>query len=198
MSSAKSILLAACIMLFAIFLNLLSFLGGYRFRDMQQQPAAPPDTVWIHDAANLSDEKPIGSITAKLPAAKPKKPAARPVTPAATPDSVGTPAADPDSVGTPAADPDSTLATPEKQDSATVTIPIVQRTYEGEHYKAVVQGYNPELVGIDIHFPEISAPKQKRIGWGISFGLQMGYGLTPSGWGPYAGAGGTIGIYLYF
>lgn len=36
-------------------------------------------------------------------------------------------------------------------DSAKVVIPITERTYEDSTYKAVVRGYNPELVSLDIY-----------------------------------------------
>lgn len=81
------------------------------------------------------------------------------------------------------------------RDSALVSIPIVQRTFEGEYYRAVVQGYNPELVGIDIFLPPPPEEKRRpRLGW--SFGVQFGVGLTPAGWQPYIGIGGSWGVEL--
>ena len=79
-----------------------------------------------------------------------------------------------------------------RNDSALVAIPIVEQTFEGEFYKAVVQGYSPLLKSIEIWHPDPPKPKQKW--WSVAVGPQLGYGFTPSGWQPYAGIGVTIGI----
>lgn len=64
------------------------------------------------------------------------------------------------------------------QDSAKVVIPITERTYEDSIYKAVVRGYNPELVSLDIYNSTktitITKTKQPKVVVGI---------------GPYAGFG---------
>ena len=64
------------------------------------------------------------------------------------------------------------------QDSAKVVIPITERTYEDSTYKAVVRGYNPELVSLDIYNSTktitITKTKQPKVVVGI---------------GPYAGFG---------
>lgn len=78
------------------------------------------------------------------------------------------------------------------EDSVAVEIPIEQRFYEGKNYKAVVQGYRPELVSIDVRQPELPTAKKKW--WSVTIGPQVGYGFTPSGWEPYAGVGATVGI----
>lgn len=63
-------------------------------------------------------------------------------------------------------------------DSAKVVIPITERTYEDSTYKAVVRGYNPELVSLDIYNSTktitITKTKQPKVVVGI---------------GPYAGFG---------
>ena len=63
-------------------------------------------------------------------------------------------------------------------DSAKVVIPITKRTYEDSTYKAVVRGYNPELVSLDIYSrtitQTITKTKQPKVVVGI---------------GPYAGFG---------
>jgi hypothetical protein len=80
-------------------------------------------------------------------------------------------------------------------DSVLVEVPIEQRTFEGDNYRAVVQGFHPELVSIDIRFPEIAAPAPQRAKrWRFTVGPQLGYGFTPAGWQPYAGIGITAGI----
>lgn len=78
------------------------------------------------------------------------------------------------------------------RDSALVALPIVQREFEGEYYKAIVQGYQPELVNIQIKIPKHKEKKGLRLGWG--FGFQVGFGITPAGWQPYLGFGATAGM----
>lgn len=134
----------------------------------ERRHTLPPqvDTVWRHDTIKLVKTRPAGAVVATLPVAK---------------------AADNDAI------PDTTSHATQR-DSARVEIPIVQRTFEGQYYRAVVQGYQPELVGIDIRLPEIAAPPSKHKWWSVTIGPQLGYGLTPSGWQPYAGIGVTVGI----
>jgi hypothetical protein len=78
-----------------------------------------------------------------------------------------------------------------------VEIPIEEREYKSEEYYAVVGGYNPYLKHIEV-YPKTSyitttetVTKRKR--WGVSLGVQGGYGITPKGWQPYAGVGVTFG-----
>ncbi|MBO6168486.1 MAG: hypothetical protein J6O51_00785 [Bacteroidales bacterium] len=78
------------------------------------------------------------------------------------------------------------------KDSALVAIPIVEQLFEGEYYKAVVQGFRPVLKSIEIKHPEPPAPAHKW--WSVTIGPQVGYGFTPAGWQPYAGIGVTIGL----
>lgn len=79
------------------------------------------------------------------------------------------------------------------RDSALVEVPIVEKTYEGENYKATVRGFNPELVDMWVKEREttITVPYQKH--WSITVGPQIGFGFTPQGWQPYAGGGVTFG-----
>ena len=78
-------------------------------------------------------------------------------------------------------------------DSVLVEVPIVEKTYEGENYKATVRGFNPELVDMWVKQTErtIFVPSRKR--WSFTAGPQVGFGFTPNGWEPYAGAGVTFG-----
>ena len=79
------------------------------------------------------------------------------------------------------------------RDSVLVEVPMEERTYDGENYKATVRGFQPELVDIWIRQDEryISVPYRKR--WTITVGPQAGFGLTPKGWQPYIGGGITAG-----
>ena len=163
-----------------IFLAILGILLGVAFVSgafvgfKLQRPPEPVkpqvDTVWLPDTAKLTDSKPAGSVVATLPIARP--------------DTVFVPRID--SV---TARVDTIIIA---RDSVAVEVPIEQRTYEGEHYRAVVQGFQPELVSIDIRLPEIAAPKRKW--WSVTVGPQLGYGFTPAGWQPYAGIGVSVGI----
>ena len=184
----NTLLLVAVCVLLSVICVLASWLFCKHFVETHQPPAPKVDTLYLPDTTKLIKEKPVRTVTAKLPVRKPKIENCdnkladsaiflqnRPV------DSTNLSVSSPDSLAV--------------QDSVDVDIPIVQRTYEGEHYRAVVQGYQPELVSIDIKMPEIAAPPQaKQQWWSITIGFQVGYGFTPKGWLPYAGIGGTIGI----
>ena len=78
-------------------------------------------------------------------------------------------------------------------DSVLVEVPIYEKTYAGENYRATVRGFRPELVDIWIKQKEttITVPYRKR--WSFTVGPQVGIGITPQGWQPYAGAGVTFG-----
>ena len=80
------------------------------------------------------------------------------------------------------------------RDSIQVDVPIEQRKYKGNNYTAVVQGYQPELVSIDVRCPVPVAPEDKRKWLAVTVGPQVGFGFTPKGWEPYAGIGVTAGI----
>lgn len=86
------------------------------------------------------------------------------------------------------------LATVER-DTCLVTVPIEQRIYEGERWRAVISGWRPSLDSLMIDRQEITrtirspAPR-----WSV--GIQAGYGLTPRGFQPYIGAGVTMTIRL--
>ena len=75
-------------------------------------------------------------------------------------------------------------------DSADVVIPITQKVYEDSTYKAFVSGYKASLDSFYI-YPQtkiitiIEKPKR----W--HFGITAGYGITPKGFQPYLGLGGT-------
>lgn len=72
-------------------------------------------------------------------------------------------------------------------DSAKVVIPITERTYEDSTYKAVVRGYNPELVSLDIYnstkyYPVVEKVKVKpKIV--VSAGVYGGFGSKGADYG---------------
>ena len=85
-----------------------------------------------------------------------------------------------------------------ERDSATVVIPLEQRVYEGEYYKATVEGYRPSLVDMQLKIPAVLVTETrtvtKRKPWSVTIGPQLGYGITPAGLHPYAGVGVTFGL----
>lgn len=86
-------------------------------------------------------------------------------------------------------------------DSAKVTIPITQKIYETELYKAYVSGYHPSLDSLlifqqtqIIHVKDYQKPKR----WGI--GIQVGYGVTMSRtpqFSPYIGVGISYNLFNF-
>ena len=91
------------------------------------------------------------------------------------------------------------IATPKQEqlDSAEVELPITERTYVDEEYKAVVQGYNPILKSIEVYprtaYITTTETIKERKRWGVSLGVQGGYGITPQGMQPYVGVGISFG-----
>ena len=79
------------------------------------------------------------------------------------------------------------------RDSVLVEVPMEEKTYTGEDYRATIRGFQPELTDIWIRQREtiITQPYRKR--WSFTVGPQVGVGYTPQGLQPYAGAGITFG-----
>lgn len=86
----------------------------------------------------------------------------------------------------------------EERDSVSVVVPIEQRVYEGEYYKATVEGYRPSLVDMQLKIPAVLVTETKTVTkrkhWSVTIGPQLGYGITPAGLHPYAGVGVTFGL----
>lgn len=82
-------------------------------------------------------------------------------------------------------------------DSVLVEVPIVEREYRGEEYYAVVGGYDPYLKSIEVYprtsYITTTETIKERKRWGVTLGVQGGYGFTPKGWQPYAGVGVSFG-----
>ena len=83
--------------------------------------------------------------------------------------------------------------TTEVHDSVLVEVPITEKRYSGDDYRATVRGFQPELVDIWIRQKEATIRVPYRKHWSLTVGPQVGYGFTPEGWQPYAGAGLTFG-----
>lgn len=84
-------------------------------------------------------------------------------------------------------------------DSVEVEIPITQKTYETEHYKAYVSGYRPNLDSLFL-YPQrqVVQIKSKPKRWGV--GIQVGYGVTVGSqpkFSPYIGVGVSYNLWNF-
>lgn len=83
------------------------------------------------------------------------------------------------------------------RDTVWVELPIEEREYKGEEYRAIIGGYNPYLKSIEVYprtsYITTTETIKERKRWGVSLGIQGGYGFTPRGWQPYAGVGVSFG-----
>ncbi len=77
-------------------------------------------------------------------------------------------------------------------DTLYIPVPIQQKVYETEYYRAVISGYRANLDTMTIyHKKEIIYQNQRR--WGI--GIIAGYGVGRNGLSPYVGVGGFYRIW---
>lgn len=83
------------------------------------------------------------------------------------------------------------------RDTMWVELPIEEREYESDNYRVVIGGYNAYLKSVDVYpttkYIGTTETITKRKRWGVSLGVQGGYGYTPKGWQPYAGVGVSFG-----
>lgn len=83
-------------------------------------------------------------------------------------------------------------------DSVPVIIPITQKEYKTNEYKAYVSGYKPSLDSIETYIPTMTVyvrEKTKLKRWGL--GLQVGYGFASKSPGFYAGVGVTYNLFQW-
>ncbi len=74
-------------------------------------------------------------------------------------------------------------------------VPIERKVYATHDYRAVVEGYRPELVEMELYRSTALISKETtrtlrrtdNTRWGV--GIQAGYGITPKGPQPYLGVG---------
>lgn len=82
-------------------------------------------------------------------------------------------------------------------DSTAVVLPIERKTYETEDYRAVVEGYKPSLVEMEVYRQSAvvtnTVVQTKRPRWALTVGPGVGYG--PRGIQPYIGA--SFGFVLW-
>lgn len=160
------------LVLAALFAVSASYWLGREFgrRDGERAPQRP-DTVrvtkWLHDTVTVESSRPSGSVQAWLPVVKPEAPEV----------------------------PDTTISKMETvaPDTVLVDVPIEEKVYIGDNYRAIVRGYQPELTDIWVRetVSTIRVPVRRR--WNVTAGPQVGIGITPDGWRPYAGVGVTFG-----
>ena len=101
-------------------------------------------------------------------------------------------------------DTDTTISNKENvADAALVAVPISQVTCEGENYTAVIEGFRPRLVSIDIfqqtqYIETTKTIPPKKWSFGLTLGASAGVFYTPKGIQPGAGLGATIGVTYHF
>lgn len=172
------------LVLAALFAVSASYWLGREFgrRDGERAPQRP-DTVrvtkWLHDTVTVESSRPSGSVQAWLPVVKPEAPEV-PDTTFSKMETV-----DPDTAF-------SKMETP-TPDTVLVEVPIEEKEVAGENYRAVLRGYRPEIVDIWVKRETdiVRVPVRRR--WNVTAGPQVGIGITPDGWRPYAGLGVTFG-----
>lgn len=127
------------------------------------------DTVriveWKRDTVKVESSRPAGSVQAWLPVA----------------------AQEPEGK----AAPDTVIL--RERDTVLVEVPIEEKEVVGENYRATLRGFRPEILDIWVKQETelVRVPVRQR--WSVTAGPQVGVGITPDGWRPYAGLGVTFG-----
>ena len=151
------------------------------------------DTIAYHQPAP-KEEKPLGSITAKLPVSVPK---VERLDTQVRKDSVP----DDKEVNFLNKDHFEEMVEMVAPDSVDVEIPITQTVYEDSTYTAYVSGYRASLDSLIFKMPRETMtitkyPKPKR--WSV--GIQVGYGMTLKGtpqFSPYIGVGVSYNLFSF-
>ena len=163
-------------------------------------PGSYADTLTVYDTVRVEipapkDEKPLGSVTAKLPVSVPKQTENErklQETVQMLRDSLA-------NYGKTVPDNFEELSEKVTPDSVSVEIPITQKVYETDRYRAVVSGYKPSLDDIYIYQPtQIVQVKSKPKRWGV--GIQVGYGVTlkqTPQFSPYVGVGVSYNLFQF-
>ena len=163
-------------------------------------PGSYADTQTVYDTVRVEipapkDEKPLGSVTAKLPVSVPKQTENErklQETVQMLRDSLA-------NYGKTVPDHFEELSGKVTPDSVSVEIPITQKVYETDRYRAVVSGYKPSLDDIYIYQPtQIVQVKSKPKRWGV--GIQVGYGVTlkqTPQFSPYVGVGVSYNLFQF-
>lgn len=186
-----------------ILIGVLLCLNVYQCSHRQQgglPPGSYADTLTVYDTVRVEipapkDEKPLGSVTAKLPVSVPKQTENErklQETVQMLRDSLA-------NYGKTVPDHFEELSEKVTPDSVSVEIPITQKVYETDRYRAVVSGYKPSLDDIYIYQPtQIVQVKSKPKRWGV--GIQVGYGVTlkqTPQFSPYVGVGVSYNLFQF-
>ena len=163
-------------------------------------PGSYADTLTVYDTVRVEipapkDEKPLGSVTAKLPVSVPKQTENErklQETVQMLRDSLA-------NYGKTVPEHFEELSEKVTPDSVSVEIQITQKVYETDRYRAVVSGYKPSLDDIYIYQPtQIVQVKSKPKRWGV--GIQVGYGVTlkqTPQFSPYVGVGVSYNLFQF-
>lgn len=91
--------------------------------------------------------------------------------------------------------PEDILTPPEViiDENGEVEIPITEKEYITDKYKAVVRGYQPELKSIDLYTTEVRTVQDKPRRWALTVGPGCSY--TPEGFQP--GVNVTLGFVIW-
>ena len=73
-----------------------------------------------------------------------------------------------------------------------IPVPITQKEYSTDNYRAWVSGYKPSLDSVWV-YPETKIIREKPRRWGI--GVIAGYGIGRNGLSPYVGVGGYCRVW---
>lgn len=85
---------------------------------------------------------------------------------------------------------------PPLRDSATVMIPLTQKVYEGNQFKAYVSGFNQRLDSVFV-YPKTQVVRIRDEPKRFNLGLSAGYGMTPKGFQPYIGLSVTYKLFRF-
>lgn len=85
-----------------------------------------------------------------------------------------------------------TLAGDTIHDPVYIPVPITQKEYTTDSYRAWISGYNPTLDSVWV-YPETKIIREKPRRFGI--GVIAGYGIGRNGFSPYVGVGGFYRIW---
>lgn len=82
-----------------------------------------------------------------------------------------------------------------------VAVPVERREYLTDHYHAVIEGYRPELVRMEV-WPETRYVTRTEVSTvkrtpRLGVGIQAGYGIGPHGAGPYVGVGMQYNLFSF-
>ena len=186
-----------------VLIGVLLCLNVFQFSRSQQgylPPGSYTDTLTVYDTVRVEipapkDEKPLGSVTAKLPVSVPKQSENErklQETVQMLRDSLA-------NYGKTVPGHFEELSEKVTHDSVSVEIPITQKVYETDRYRAVVSGYKPSLDDIYIYQPtQIVQVKSKPKRWGV--GIQVGYGVTlkqTPQFSPYVGVGVSYNLFQF-